>query len=337
MVQNDVLRLEVKRLRDMLNAKADKVFSLENRKQQLALSMEERKHEIGVHQEVQRAQLRAAEEERHRVTVELGGRRMAVEKLRDKYETLCKVSGVRGEESGGGEPKSQAFYLIQAAQKREELQRKGDELDQDIRKSEKEIRALTHTLGHLTGQNTDFRSAHQKVEASGEDFEKLRLLEEQNKVASDALFKKKKELQRLQTDLEEDGRRLEQVASQATRLEERNMHLTNAKQQMDSELEVQRDAVEKISKRVQRMSTAHRDRLGGAGETLQEKDFRCEATMETVQNALYTLGQLAAEYPEIRDVLSATLNETGLQVPAQPTVVLGENPQLSARSFEAGA
>ena len=59
-------------------------FSLENRQQQLALSMEERKQEIAVHQDVQRAQLRAAEEEKHRITVELGGRRQAVEKLRDK-------------------------------------------------------------------------------------------------------------------------------------------------------------------------------------------------------------------------------------------------------------
>ena len=34
-IQNDLLRLEVRRLRDLLSAKADAVFSLENRKQQL--------------------------------------------------------------------------------------------------------------------------------------------------------------------------------------------------------------------------------------------------------------------------------------------------------------
>ena len=73
------------------------------------------------------------------------------------------------------------------------------------------------------------------------------------------VFKKKKELARLQTDLEEDGRRLEQVAAQSARLEERNEHLAAAKEQMDSELEVQRDAVEKITRRVSRMSQAHRE------------------------------------------------------------------------------
>lgn len=48
MVSNDVMRLEVKRLRDTLNGAADEVFSLENRRQQLAMSMKERKAEIQV-------------------------------------------------------------------------------------------------------------------------------------------------------------------------------------------------------------------------------------------------------------------------------------------------
>jgi len=49
MVQNDLMRLELKRLRDALTVKKDELFSLENQKQQLAMSMEERKHEIAVH------------------------------------------------------------------------------------------------------------------------------------------------------------------------------------------------------------------------------------------------------------------------------------------------
>lgn len=48
MVSNDVMRLEIKRLRDTLNGAADEVFSLENRRQQLAMSMKERKAEIQV-------------------------------------------------------------------------------------------------------------------------------------------------------------------------------------------------------------------------------------------------------------------------------------------------
>lgn len=51
MVSNDVMRLEVKRLRDVLNGAADDMFSLENRRQQLTMSMTERKAEIKVSDE----------------------------------------------------------------------------------------------------------------------------------------------------------------------------------------------------------------------------------------------------------------------------------------------
>ena len=64
MVNHDVLKLEVKRLRDKLSLHADEVFGLANRKFQLQQSMEERKHEIQVHRDVQRAAHKAAEEER---------------------------------------------------------------------------------------------------------------------------------------------------------------------------------------------------------------------------------------------------------------------------------
>lgn len=46
LVQHDIMKLEIKKLRDTVNVEADQVFGLENRKYQLEMSMEEREKEI---------------------------------------------------------------------------------------------------------------------------------------------------------------------------------------------------------------------------------------------------------------------------------------------------
>jgi hypothetical protein len=52
-----------------------------------------------------------------------------IEKLQAKYDTLANK-----QKAEDGEEVTQAYYVIKAAQEREELQRKGDELDTKIRK-----------------------------------------------------------------------------------------------------------------------------------------------------------------------------------------------------------
>merc|ERR1740130_356955 len=315
MVQHDVMRLEVRRLRDALNARADEVFSLENRQFQLTMSMEERKKEIAVHREVQRAQVRAAEDERHRVTVELAERTTRVEKLRAKFETLMKLSGA--DDEGGGE-KSQAYFVIQAAQRREELQREGDELDSQIRKCEREIRALENTLKHLTVRNVEYRSSFQRADPASGEAAELRSLEEQAKSAQDILFKRKKEVQRMQTDYEEDSRRLSQVKEQAAHLLEHNEHLQSAHMQVQQELEQQRQKLERVAGKVQGASEEHRNVKGGDQQTVEETVFRTEALRDTSNSVLYTLGQLSREFPEITDALNKMLQKAELQVPSRP-------------------
>lgn len=103
-----------------------------------------------------RVAIKAAEEERHSACAELRDRVSKVEKLKRRYEILV-TQFAPSEEGGDGEEHSQAYYVIKAAQRREELQREGDELDAAIRKCEKECRALENTLGIMNGRNEEFR------------------------------------------------------------------------------------------------------------------------------------------------------------------------------------
>merc|ERR1719181_2464267 len=100
MVDNDVMKLEVKRLKQILSSKSDEVYGLENRKFQLSMSMQERKKEIQVHMEVQRAQVKVATEERHKVAMELREREMKVNALKSKFETIAKRMNNDDEDDG---------------------------------------------------------------------------------------------------------------------------------------------------------------------------------------------------------------------------------------------
>merc|ERR1712039_539247 len=208
LMQHDILRLEVKRLRQQLNTKSESLYSLENRKQQLQISMEEREKEIEVHTEVLKAQLRGAEEERHKAAIELAERKQKIYNLKSKYENVAnKVKKEDGEEQH-----SQAHYMIKAAQEKEELQRKGDELDDKIRRAEREIRSLENTLGHLVTRNQKYKENFQTANQQNQsELEEKHMLEEQARAANEVLFKKKKVLAQLEREEQEDVKRFEEL------------------------------------------------------------------------------------------------------------------------------
>ena len=344
-----------------------------------------------VHWDLQRATLRAAEEERHRVQLELGDRRQSVEKLRAKYETLAKsfagagAGGCDGGDGGAG-GSSQAYFIIAAAQKREELQREGDELDQEIRRCEREIRALESTLRHLNARNVDFRVSFQRADPASRDADALKNLEARAKAAQDGLFRRKKELQRAQTDHEEDIARLYGAKARATRIEEQNTQLEAVRVEADAQLEAQREALGKAAARLADYRASHRNaslagnadtvkgsdassgagkgigagdetivptdvtpapvagggmatvKIGGGGggdsdgvggvadappverggETLTEKALRASTIRDTASGVLYTLGQLAREFPEMHDALNTCLHKGRLKIPPAP-------------------
>merc|ERR1711904_401484 len=182
------------------------------------------------------AQIRSQEEERHKTAIELAERKQKIYNLKMKYENV--LNKVKKED--GEEQKSQAYYVLKDAQEKEEMQRKGDELDDKIRRAEREIRALENTLGHLLTRNKKYKENFQTANQQNQtELEEKQMLEEQSRAANEVLFKKKKQLSQIERETEEDARRYEELQGNVERLDAQVRELMGAKDLLDREIEDQ--------------------------------------------------------------------------------------------------
>ncbi|KAJ3390261.1 Coiled-coil domain-containing protein 39 [Lobulomyces angularis] len=203
MVEENVLRLELRKLKGFLSARADEVFTLESKKLYLQLALEERTKEIQIHKDMLRVQIKNSDAERASAASELRERVGKVEKLKRRYEILMSQFEKSDEDSMDPEKEehSQAFYVIRASQQREELQREGDELDGKIRKAEKEIKALENTLKLMNDRNEEYRMNIYKAELNSKDVQHQEMLNEQYRNTMEHYKGKREELQDLQKNL----------------------------------------------------------------------------------------------------------------------------------------
>eukprot|EP00163_Fabomonas_tropica_P006085 TRINITY_DN15701_c0_g1_i2.p1 TRINITY_DN15701_c0_g1~~TRINITY_DN15701_c0_g1_i2.p1 ORF type:complete len:789 (-),score=351.97 TRINITY_DN15701_c0_g1_i2:152-2518(-) len=318
-VKHDMLKLDVTKLRNTLNARADEVFGLENRKTQLQHSMEERMHEIGVHREVLQASLKVAEEERHHAHKQLSDRVLKLDKIKKKYELLLAKFAPSHDE----EQKSEAFFLIQAAQEKQELERQGDDLDAQILKAEKEVRALENTLAMLGKRNTNYRTSFHKVDAKDPDLLSKKELENQLRAAMDRAKFKRSEIKELQTEMVTMQRSTESLANEKLKLQKRIKDLELRREQFEAEADEERAKIARLEEETQRLAQRLRTDRGAdpAQPTVEELDFDLQELREQNKSALFLISKIAQQ-PQNSDValtLENLLAQNGLIAPAQGT------------------
>mmetsp|Transcript_5711 Transcript_5711/g.6544 ORF Transcript_5711/g.6544 Transcript_5711/m.6544 type:complete len:927 (+) Transcript_5711:140-2920(+) len=329
MVAHDVLKLEVKRLRDILNLRADEVFGLENRKFQLQMSMDERKHEIEVHREVLQAQLKTLQEDMHRVVLELKERELRMHKLQSKYEVL--VGKMQPDE--GDEERSQAYYVIKAAQEREDLQRQGDQLDAQIRKAEKEVRALEKTLGKLGDKNSMYRNSFKPV-GDNDKLQQRAQLRERLDRAYDRMKFKRNEERSLQHDLEHIELRLSTVTQEESTLGNSVEELKKRKSKADSDYQEQLAKATRAKKKVLKLKKELHETKGHTeGDTVEEIDFRLQELKDDNRILLAELRACANVEPSI----IAKLEAAGIKLPSASNPPSKAPSVASSRASSAGS
>lgn len=244
---HDLMKLEIKKRAEIVSLAADESIGEDNKKAQLEMSLEEREKEIHVHKEIMCAEVKAAEEERHKIAVELQDRMNKVKNLKIRYESLIGQNKTQAKDGEEGGEHSQAYYIIKAAQEKEELQRYGDELDGKINKCQKELQALKNTLEHLKKRNRNVREKFTEGVVKA-DVEKKEVLEEQCRAASETLFKRRKELGRLQKDCEDMMKRVMQIEGHKQNIDKQLEDYNFQNEKLTKELQDQQQKLERASK-----------------------------------------------------------------------------------------
>ncbi|KAL4481667.1 hypothetical protein ABPG74_007756 [Tetrahymena malaccensis] len=323
LVQHDTMKLEIKKIQESLNGATEKVFNLENQIYQLEMSMQEREKEIEVHKDVLMTEHKAAEEERHKIAVELAERKNKVKNLKIKYESLVQKNKASNGEVESVHEHSQAYYVIKAAQEREELQRKGDELNAKILKNEKELKALDNTLNHLKNRNSNYRDKFLNKGVTTQHREEAEGLEEQCRAASQNLFKKRDELQKLQKEQEEDTRRYTEIKNKLERLYDQHQSLDQEISKYEKDIEQQGDKIQRAQNSLQRnfqlAVNKNQNFINPKNpHMIQVKLDNQNNLYKTLLQGLYSLQQ---DIPELSSVVDEILKEQRIQNNKAPSSI----------------
>ncbi|KAL9963526.1 hypothetical protein ACROYT_G027041 [Oculina patagonica] len=314
MVDENILKLEIKRLRETLSNKADNVLNLEKRKLQLETAMKQRRHEIDIHKDMLKAQIKSSEEERQTVSSELHERISKIDKLRKRYEILM-ISMAPPE---GEEERSQAYYVIKAAQEKEELQREGDELDAKIRKAEKEIRALENTLRLMNGRNETYRKSFNKVDEMSEEFDEKQRLEDQMRAVMDKYKYKRRQIRELQEDLGSMQSTLDNLnADEQTLVEvitEKQAKTTN----LQKELDEQKTKKDRAAREASKIARTVRSAKKSSGELHEEKDMDLRELREFNTRTMKQMGEVLHSHPDLGPSVQIYFSQAGLPMPPSP-------------------
>ncbi|XP_030631762.1 coiled-coil domain-containing protein 39 [Chanos chanos] len=312
MVKKNILNLELKRLRGLLDDRTDGVLSLERRRMQLQNAMKDREEEIKEHRTMLCKQIRYSEEERQRLSADLHERLSRTDKLRNRYEILT-ASMTRPE---GEEDKSECYYIAKVALEKEELKQKGDQLDAKIQKAEKEIQALENTLHVLNSCNTTYRKSLKKVQESSEEYQEKMKLEAQKRAADEKYRCRRQQIRELQEDIQGMknmlDRLLQDEAMQRDKMDESQSHILS----LNKELSSQKEKLERATKQCSKLTREIRSAKKTKSETFEERDIELRELRDLSKSVNKMLVEIMEEHPDLKSLLEMYFTEANLPLPS---------------------
>ncbi|KAJ8389598.1 hypothetical protein AAFF_G00118350 [Aldrovandia affinis] len=326
MVEDNIVKLEVKHLRDLLYNKADSVLSLEKQRQRLQAAMREREVEINIHKEMLQKQAKIADQERQKLSAEVHERFSKIDKMRKKYEILT-ISMAAPE---GEEEKSPAYYVIKAAQEKEELQRTGDNLDVKIRRTEKEIQALENTLRVVSSHNAAYRKAFSKVTESSEEYQKKMTLEEQKRAVDEKCLFKRRQIRELQEDIQDMNNTLDNLLKEEAMLLNKTDEAESQILSLNKELGSQKEKLDRVTKQCSKLTREIRSGKQTKVKTLEEHDIDLRELKDFNKMVNKVLLEAMENNPDLRSALQTYFQEASLPLPMAGSTAASRQSSKSA-------
>jgi len=293
-VKFDLVRADIVRLRDLLLSQTKRVAELEEKKRISKSNTMTRKRDLLLKKDVRIAEKRASEEERHHNALELAQRKVVEEKLRSKYEVL---TNARMEQTDSSE-NSHINKLIRAAQRKEELQIEGDELDRKIQVKEKELFALQKTLAHLKEQNTSLRKSYSRVDMKSKESKEFTLLQKKVAQERDALICERSKLRHIENEFNKQQATLDELTCdvEARELELSTMQVNRRKIILDLEQSKYR-----LDIALGELNNQILDYRKGESELQpEEKIGRCKIFEQSIDSVVKVLSEALEEFPQFR-------------------------------------
>lgn len=144
----NVLKTEEKNMMELLLNKTDENFSFERTKLELEKAIKVREDEIREFMNLMKKQVKLSEQERQRFAMEMNQKLDMLNKMKTQFEVKFFLVAE--------EDKSQAYYIIKAAQEKEELIRKIDLLEAQIYMHDN--KAMENTLLQYKSSNAQFNN-----------------------------------------------------------------------------------------------------------------------------------------------------------------------------------
>ncbi|XP_053930166.1 coiled-coil domain-containing protein 39 isoform X2 [Cuculus canorus] len=311
MVEDNLLKLQLNRLRDTLCTNTEEVLTLEKQKLELEKAIAERTEEIKIHKDVLDSQIRLVDQGRQRLSIEIQERLSKIDNLAYKYEILT-IATMPPE---GEEEKTLTYYVIKAVQEKEELHREGDDLDAKICKAEKETVALKNTVYVLNNCIKNYRNSFKQVTETSEEYEEKLKLEEEKRAADQQYRHKRRQIKELQENFQSMENNFDIVLKQGALFQDQKKEKQALNLPLKKDIEEQKPKLERVITQCSRLSREIQSLKKTSTETQEEGD----TDLHDLRSINRTTGKLLADVleanPDLNTPFQMYFHQSNLELP----------------------